>query len=149
LRRRTTLLPQHLKLHYFALYADVKEPFETLCFEPVYLNWFFQSNNRENSKRGVTKMVGLIGLEPMTLRLSSACSNQLSYRPFVVQLKLLTCRQKWRHGGSNPGHPACKAGALPTELYPRSRRPSGESVGSRPGHRVLDIPTKTEFAVSI
>ena len=25
----------------------------------------------------------------------------------------------WRHGGSNPGHPACKAGALPTELYPR------------------------------
>ena len=26
-------------------------------------------------------MVGLIGLEPMTLRLSSACSNQLSYRP--------------------------------------------------------------------
>ena len=84
----TTLLPQHLKLHYFALYADVKEPFEALRFEPVYLNWFFQSNNRENSKRGVTKMVGLIGLEPMTLRLSSACSNQLSYRPFVVQLNI-------------------------------------------------------------
>ena len=28
-----------------------------------------------------TEVVGLIGLEPMTLRLSSACSNQLSYRP--------------------------------------------------------------------
>ena len=28
-----------------------------------------------------TWLVGLIGLEPMTLRLSSACSNQLSYRP--------------------------------------------------------------------
>ena len=27
------------------------------------------------------KMVGLAGLEPATLRLSSACSNQLSYRP--------------------------------------------------------------------
>ena len=26
--------------------------------------------------------------------------------------------QKWRHGDSNPRHPACKAGALPTELYP-------------------------------
>ncbi len=26
-------------------------------------------------------MVGLTGLEPVTLRLSSACSNQLSYRP--------------------------------------------------------------------
>ncbi len=30
------------------------------------------------------QMVGLIGLEPMTLRLSSACSNQLSYRPKLV-----------------------------------------------------------------
>lgn len=30
-------------------------------------------------------MVGLIGLEPMTLRLSSACSNQLSYRPDRVR----------------------------------------------------------------
>jgi len=27
--------------------------------------------------------MGLIGLEPMTLRLSSACSNQLSYRPVI------------------------------------------------------------------
>ena len=35
-------------------------------------------------------MVGLIGLEPMTLRLSSACSNQLSYRPV----------KWWRHGDS-------------------------------------------------
>ena len=26
----------------------------------------------------------------------------------------------WRHRDSNPGHPACKAGALPTELYPPS-----------------------------
>jgi hypothetical protein len=29
-------------------------------------------------------LVGLTGLEPVTLRLSSACSNQLSYRPIVV-----------------------------------------------------------------
>ncbi len=27
------------------------------------------------------KPLGLTGLEPVTLRLSSACSNQLSYRP--------------------------------------------------------------------
>ena len=27
------------------------------------------------------RLVGLTGLEPVTLRLSSACSNQLSYRP--------------------------------------------------------------------
>ena len=29
----------------------------------------------------LTEVVGLTGLEPVTLRLSSACSNQLSYRP--------------------------------------------------------------------
>ena len=28
-------------------------------------------------------MVGVTGLEPVTLRLSSACSNQLSYTPAV------------------------------------------------------------------
>ena len=27
------------------------------------------------------RVVGLTGFEPVTLRLSSACSNQLSYRP--------------------------------------------------------------------
>ena len=29
---------------------------------------------------------------------------------------------KWRYGDSNPGPPACKAGALPTELYPRTQK---------------------------
>lgn len=77
-------------------------------------------------------LVGLTGLEPVTPRLSSACSNQLSYRPgygsprcrcqlllFLAPARL--CRNWWRHGDSNPGHPACKAGALPTELYPQLR----------------------------
>ena len=31
-------------------------------------------------------MVGQVGLEPTTPRLSSACSNQLSYRPEVVNV---------------------------------------------------------------
>ncbi len=31
-------------------------------------------------------LVGLTGLEPVTLRLSSACSNQLSYRPAQLNL---------------------------------------------------------------
>ncbi len=31
--------------------------------------------------------MGLTGLEPVTLRLSSACSNQLSYRPLFVGVK--------------------------------------------------------------
>ena len=30
-------------------------------------------------------MVGLTGLEPVTPRLSSACSNQLSYKPHLFQ----------------------------------------------------------------
>jgi hypothetical protein len=29
------------------------------------------------------KMVGVTGVEPVTLRLSSACSNQLSYTPIL------------------------------------------------------------------
>jgi hypothetical protein len=32
------------------------------------------------------KLVGLTGLEPVTLRLSSACSNQLSYRPAPLRI---------------------------------------------------------------
>lgn len=30
--------------------------------------------------------------------------------------------RKWRKWDSNPRHPACKAGALPTELFPRKGR---------------------------
>jgi hypothetical protein len=36
---------------------------------------------RKMGKRKTGEKVGLTGLEPVTLRLSSACSNQLSYRP--------------------------------------------------------------------
>ena len=43
-------------------------------------------------------MVGLIGLEPMTLRLSSACSNQLSYRP-KVSIKSLSLKFKVKADG--------------------------------------------------
>ncbi len=40
------------------------------------------------SFRSVFQMVGLTGFEPVTLRLSSACSNQLSYRPLkLVELR--------------------------------------------------------------
>ena len=52
------------------------------------------------------RWVGLDGLEPSTSRLSGARSNHLSYRPW------------WRWWDSNPWPPACRAGALPTELHP-------------------------------
>ena len=35
----------------------------------------------ESLNRALVKMVGVRGFEPRTLRLSSACSNQLSYTP--------------------------------------------------------------------
>lgn len=40
-------------------------------------------------------MVGVTGLEPVTLRLSSACSNQLSYTPLagVARMKLVELRR--------------------------------------------------------
>ena len=93
-------------------------------------------------------MVGPDGLEPSTPRLSSACSNQLSYEPelgnwqvlrdtlpvfvrranyneaaFAFQLACLAKAPKsegwWSRTGSNRRPPACKAGALPTELRPQ------------------------------
>ena len=54
-------------------------------------------------------MVGVPGVEPGTSSLSGTRSNQLSYTPVAW----------WRRPGSNRRHPACKAGALPTELRPR------------------------------
>ena len=36
--------------------------------------------------RQVYQMVGQTGLEPVTPRLSSVCSNQLSYRPILVEV---------------------------------------------------------------
>ena len=61
--------------------------------------------------------VGLSGLEPPTSRLSGVRSNRLSYKPSVVSdaRKFLS---GWRRRDSNSRPPACKAGALPTELRP-------------------------------
>ena len=58
--------------------------------------------------------MGLSGLEPPTSRLSGVRSNQLSYKPIFQKLKAFEWR--WRDSNSRP--PACKAGALPTELHP-------------------------------
>ena len=52
--------------NYISLHVDVKE-------RTVLKVW--------NIRFLPVKMVGLIGLEPMTPALSRRCSNQLSYRP--------------------------------------------------------------------
>ena len=75
-------LSKLLKLHLFALYADVKElaagrTSRLLDACPV----FEPATKFKTFFKRFSCTVGLIGLEPMTLRLSSACSNQLSYRP--------------------------------------------------------------------
>ena len=59
------------------------------------------------------EVVGQNGLEPSTSRLSVVCSSQLSYWPVSDFFW-------WRVPGSNRWPPACKAGALPAELTPRS-----------------------------
>lgn len=43
----------------------------------------------------VGKMVGLIGLEPMTPALSRRCSNQLSYRPGGLFAARFHKRPEW------------------------------------------------------
>ena len=72
-------------------------------------------------------VVGSNGLEPSTSRLSGARSSHLSYEPiccFHFGLKFLSlCPLRgfplwWRWWDSNPWPPACRAGALPTELHP-------------------------------
>ena len=99
------------------------------------------------------RVVGLIGLEPMTPALSRRCSNQLSYRPVAglrpailnSKFEISNCagRRWWRHGDSNPRHPACKAGALPTELYPLSQG----GVASNWRFRVFPLAEKEDQVV--
>ena len=61
------------------------------------------------------KLVGPSGLEPPTSCLSGTRSNHLSYEPSFF---FGWTRRWWRWWDSNPWPPACRAGALPTELHP-------------------------------
>ena len=75
-------------------------------------------------------LVGPSGLEPPTSCLSGTRSNHLSYEPiFKHSFSKDLCRffllgsssatGWWRWWDSNPWPPACRAGALPTELHPQ------------------------------
>src|SRR5690606_26351596 len=93
-------------------------------------------------------MVGPDGLEPSTPRLSSACSNQLSYEP-LIGIGILLCRSVkwWSRTVSNRRPPACKAGALPTELRPRLRvYNSKEHLFEK--HNVRSIRTPSHYGIS-
>ena len=81
----------------------------------------------------IPREMGLGRLELPTSRLSGVRSNLLSYKPGKKQIWMNPSRFKhilkksrlkrdgfkWRITGSNRWPPACKAGALPTELIPR------------------------------
>ena len=73
----------------------------------LYISCFFSMGSRWLSP------MGLSGLEPPTSRLSGVRSNQLSYKPIF---EIFRFQWRWRDSNSRP--PACKAGALPTELHP-------------------------------
>ncbi len=86
----------------------------------------------------VLPVVGLGGLEPPTSPLSGVRSNHLSYRPEVLSSEdpalvagscgriRITGGAWWSQSGSNRRPPACKAGALPAELWPQKGRPLDE-----------------------
>ena len=67
------------------------------------------------SSREIIQVVGLGGLEPPTSPLSGVRSNHLSYRPKSLNPQP---GEWWSQSGSNRRPPACKAGALPAELWP-------------------------------
>lgn len=104
-----------------------KNPPMAVAKGPAGLNWFFQFDQSGKFKTlHRTTMVGLIGLEPMTLRLSSACSNQLSYRPGKIG------------GGTGTRTPDIQLAKL--ALYQLSYTPGRGThpenpQGCRPGHK--------------
>ena len=88
------------------------------------LKWTFAHNSQLYSiGSGSVKPMGLSGLEPPTSRLSGVRSNQLSYKP-ICHL------WQWRWRDSNSRPPACKAGALPTELHPHNLAPTCSPTSS-------------------
>ena len=51
---------------------------------------------RRSTSPSTEASLGLTGLEPVTLRLSSACSNQLSYRPGIKSQRVRIRPGRWR-----------------------------------------------------
>ena len=96
-----------------------------ICSFLLILLLYSVFNEHFLSEALLSSVVGSSGLEPPTSRLSGARSNHLSYEPIklfdVSRLSRLSftasCRW-WRWWDSNPWPPACRAGALPTELHP-------------------------------
>ena len=123
-----TVFLNYLFVLLYLLYSVFNE--HLLLIKPCSLSeWKRASNSKYITWFGrfigpaLALVVGSNGLEPSTSRLSGARSNHLSYEPiqlrFLVPLSPETLtRLWWRWWDSNPWPPACRAGALPTELHP-------------------------------
>jgi hypothetical protein len=74
-----------------------------------------------------TRVVGVTGVEPVTLRLSSACSNQLSYTPPASP------------GGLRRGRPAFRERVLAPWRWLPSRSPGGAKAGGAEETRTPDL----------
>ena len=76
---------QLFKVVLLTLYVDVKEP-AAPCggWESGFGGFPSLSKLKTVGFASAMPMVGVTGFEPVTLRLSSACSNQLSYTPRVI-----------------------------------------------------------------
>ena len=81
------------------------------------------------------RVVGLGGLEPPASPLSGVRSNHLSYRPNVSSC---SSPRWWSQSGSNRRPPACKAGALPAELWPHAQKALTGHRSPRAGFCSLD-----------
>jgi hypothetical protein len=75
------------------------------CFHiaTMLLSGFCASCQTQHRSLGPGKGLGLTGLEPVTLRLSSACSNQLSYRPGVRSQHARVCPPSFKTPGAFGG----------------------------------------------
>ena len=92
----------------------------------LYLRWSTRSSCPLLPEHACA-LVGPSGLEPPTSCLSGTRSNHLSYEPVSIRDRTLCGLFSsfwWRWWDSNPWPPACRAGALPTELHPLGLVPS-------------------------
>ena len=126
-------MPRHPSCARIRLAGESKPPpsryVATLLPRTMQLSKIDPARRRGNSelrRKDTRGLVGVPGIEPGTSSLSGTRSNQLSYTPAFYLAPPPLDLAWWRQPGSNRRHPACKAGALPTELCPR-----GTSLSTR------------------
>ena len=113
---------KYLNNKFFSIYNYLFRFFSLFGFQWTFVSLsLYRKWPKKLHKRFL--LVGPSGLEPPTSCLSGTRSNLLSYEPIRFAVRHLSDLW-WRWWDSNPWPPACKAGALPTELHPHERKGS-------------------------